>query len=522
MANDISRYEWALEQARKARNGDGDYPRWLRETAEAEKFNIPDPSVYGNQADLFRKLSWVALAIDLLASTAAIAKFSVSRVINDKEPKDIPNHPFELLMQRPNPMDSRFEFLYATFAYWGLSGNSYWWLNKPAPEAPPEEMWIIPSNKIKPVPDENLYLKGYYYYPGTGAEIFLQPWEIVHFKRYNPNNPFIGLSAIEAIALVAAGDLGMQQWNTRLFAENNARLPGIIAFKDFIQDTEWSKIKSEIRESAKKRDHMMLRGVGDAVTWLQNASTQKDMEFLASREANQKEIMTVIAPGSYSMLSENSTEANSRTGKAVLSDYVYTRQVMMAEKITNDVLPLYSGRPLVGAFEDIRIADKDMTLREQEAYERTHTAKEVRLKYYKDGPLGDERDDLLPSQITAAKTQEETETNQPSANDEKKVDASLPAQDPEPNEDEKAMKADLAKWERKAVKKPGQAVLFESDAIPAGIKLKVERGLRGCKSGEDVRSFFAALDARSFGYVDETQMLMSLLETGIKAHMESK
>jgi len=39
------------------------YERWLLETARAERYNIPDPSVYGNQADLYRTLSWVLLAV---------------------------------------------------------------------------------------------------------------------------------------------------------------------------------------------------------------------------------------------------------------------------------------------------------------------------------------------------------------------------------------------------------------------------------------------------------------------------
>ena len=46
-------------------------PGWLQQTAGAEQYNLPDPSIYANQADLFRKVSWICQAIDVTASAAA-------------------------------------------------------------------------------------------------------------------------------------------------------------------------------------------------------------------------------------------------------------------------------------------------------------------------------------------------------------------------------------------------------------------------------------------------------------------
>jgi len=183
------------------------FERWQLETADAESYTMPDPSVYGNQADLYRTLSWVLLAVDITAASAALTPFSVARIVSGKEPKDIPNHELELLIQNPNELDSRFEFLYATIAFYKLTGNAYWWVNAPDKNSPPEELWFIPSSMIIPVPDNQMYLRGYMYYPGNGLEIFLEPHEIVHFKRFNPMSRFVGLSAVESIALVAAGDL---------------------------------------------------------------------------------------------------------------------------------------------------------------------------------------------------------------------------------------------------------------------------------------------------------------------------
>ena len=61
------------------------YERWQLETAGAEKFNLPDPSVYGNQADLYRKLSWVLLAVDLTAAAGALTPFEIKRILSGRD-----------------------------------------------------------------------------------------------------------------------------------------------------------------------------------------------------------------------------------------------------------------------------------------------------------------------------------------------------------------------------------------------------------------------------------------------------
>jgi HK97 family phage portal protein len=382
-------------------------PNWLRQTADAERYSIPDPGVYGNQADLFRKLSWILQAVEITAHAAAVTRFDVKRVINDQEPKDIPNHPFEMLLRRPNPLDSRFEFLAWTVTMFKLTGNCYWWMNRPDEFTPPDELWGIPSSKITPVLNGNMIPAGYMYYPGNGSEIMLPPHEITHFKRTNPNSRFVGLSAIEAIAMVAQGDLGMQKYNTVLFEKNNGRLPSVMAFEQMIADPTWDKIKEDTREASRNREMLMLRGVGQAggLQWLQNSVSQREMEFLAGRQANKEEIYNTLAPGLFSMLSENATEANSRTGRAAFNELtLYPMHVMMGEKISNEILPTYGtekARPLVGEFEDVRMADKQMELNEIVEYSKTHTIAEIREKWYGDDKLGDERDDLLPAQIEA-------------------------------------------------------------------------------------------------------------------------
>lgn len=492
----------ALEKQIEALKAVNKYAPWQLETAEAEKWSQPDPNVYKNQADLYRTLSWVMTAVDITASTAALVPFSVTSAIGEQEPKAITNHPFEMLLRHPNPLDSRFEFLYATVALWKLTGNSYWWLNRASENVAPTEMWVIPPHMIEPIPDGRMYLDGYAYSPGNGNTIALENWEIVDFRRFNPFSRFRGLSAIESLALVANGDLGMQEYNTKLFTEKGGQLGGILAFNTMIDDDQWKKIKQDKRDAARKREDMMLRGVGEGgVNWMQNAFTQKDMEFLEGRKSNRTEIYGALAPGLESMTDPSATEANANAGERVfMGKNVYPMQVMMAEKITNSILPAY-GENLVGAFEDVRISDRQLELQERAADEKIMTLEELRKVYKQLDPLGDERDNLLPVQITAQTGQPEppapviVQSGLNPGQTETKPDT-IQGQEPpvdadKPEMDNNALKAALNKWKRIAVRKVGQVVGFESFDVPDETRLAILSALPACKSEADVRGVFA-------------------------------
>lgn len=527
-----------VQQAVKAAVS-GSMPEWLLQTADAQRFQLPDPSVYGNQADLYRKLSWVLQAVDNTAKAAAVTKFSVAREIAGKEPKDIPNHPFEMLLKHPNPLDSRFEFLYGTSAYWDLTGNAYWWLNRAAETAAPDELWILPSHMITPIPDENMYLRGYYYYPGNGAELILEPWEVVHFRRFNPFSRFVGLSAVEAIAVTAAGLLGMQEWNTKLFNDSNGLLPGIIAFEQMVDQGVWDKIKADMRTAKQKREMMLLRGVGQGgVNWLQNAVSQRDMEFLDGIKASGKEIMDTLAPGLYTWLSGESTYANAGANRAAFNELtLYPKLTLVGEKITNEILPMYAKnspspeRALTGYFEDVRFVDRELKLREEERFAATHTVEEIREEFYGDDPLGDERDKLLPSQINASSggiQEPPAPPTPPRANDQQPEQIDTPEtvnEDAQPQADTPAKAAldDLSRYQRKAVKKLGKPVEFTSDILPADMLTGIKAQLEGCTTEAAVKAVFdTARERLKPRQKQDAATVLRGIELGLQALMARK
>ncbi len=469
------------------------YPDWLLATAGAEKFSIPNPAMWKSQADLYRRLSWVNIAVGTVARSCAGTALSVKKMVGEDE-KDIANHPFELLIQKPNPKESRFQLLESTFSYQALTGNAYWWLNRPNENAAPAEIWSIPSHKMEPVPDERLYLKGYIYDPGDGGYITLEPWEVVHFRNFNPLNEFVGLSPIEALATIAVGDLQMQDWNTRLFGENNARLPGIMAFADPINDTEWDKLKKDSVDKANMRSNMMLRNIGPGgVQWIQAAQSQRDMEFLKGRQFNKEEIYSIYAPGLASVLAINATEANALAGERTFAKYAqWPILSAAAEKITNDLMPAY-GDNLKAEFDDIRVTDRVLELSEEQEYAKSHTIDEIRMKHYGDEPIGDDRGLLLPAQVASEQVglmEEEEEPQEPFGAPNEELPEELFGAEVQVGA-EPEMEEELKAWKRYAVKRIGkESRPFKSDIIPPALQGAIFGALEEVKTKEDIEAIF--------------------------------
>jgi len=482
------------------------YPEHLLMSAREARWTMPDAGTYENQAALYTKLSWIYSAISRTAETAAVQQLSVYK-LQGEERKDIPNHPLELKLSDPNPKESGYELMVGTYSFLSLTGNCYWWLNKTSEKAEPSEIWIIPSYKMMPIPDEKMYLKGYAYSPTIGAEAIQIPtWQIAHFKTFNPLHEFLGLSGIEPLATISATDLRAQDWTSRFFGDNNARLPGILAFKDSLGDLAWNKIKSDTEQAAKERNFLMLRGVGDQVSWIQAAVGQKDMQYIEQRQFTKEEIYSIYAPGLASMIDVNATEANSKAGKQTYLEFaVYPRLIAVQQKITKNVLPAY-GENLVAEYEDPRQVDRAIELDEQRQFAMTHTINEVRKEYYQDDELEDERGLLLPAQVGASpismaivtgeepeippQFQQAQEPEQPI--EEQPVEES--EEQPPENPESEPVKAELKRWERKAInavkRDKSAAVEFKSDIISPALKGAILGALECVKSVDDVVQVF--------------------------------
>jgi hypothetical protein len=243
---------------------------------------------------------------------------------------------------------------------------------------------------------------------------------------------------------------------------------------------------------------MMLRGVGDGVTWMARAMSSKDMEFIATLQHNMTDVFNRMCPGLLAMLSENATEANALAARATYSEKTLWKTLeVIAQKVTSNILPAY-GRKLIGIFDDPRVVDRKLELDEQTAFERSHTIEEVRQEYYQDDPIGDERDQLFVSQINAQSggVQKPPPAPKPPAlpgtNPQQVPSDQMPITD---NGAEalaaKAAIDDLMRWKKMAIRgKVEKMTTFKSTVIPAAMQRDISVKLQILTEKGDIVALF--------------------------------
>lgn len=485
----------------------------LQATGEGQQYTVPDLTLAEAQEQLFERLSWVYGAVMAVATMVASATLSVKKLRGEKR-EDVPNHPFELRLMRPNPLDSRTELMVKLASYYALTGNAYLWLlrrNPANPKQEPDEMWVLPSHQVTPIPDGKMFIKGYDYDPGLGQDHqIILPHNMVHIKRFHPRNWFVGLSPVEALAVVAEGDLKAQRWNTNFFGANNAKVPGALSFGDRLGNTAWDALKQQVKEQwggTQRNGPLMLNGVGQGgATWVQMGLSQSDMEFLGARTFTKEEIYSIFAPGLASVLDVNATEANAKAGKATFAELaVWPVCVAIAEKLTNNLLPVY-GDNLVAEFDDVRVVDRVLEMQEQEAYGRVHTINEMRAKYYDDDPLEDERGEMFPAQIGAstAMPQDEDEAQddmppmtplaggqaqeQPAAEQEPPPLAPMDGEQADGNQ---ALQAEIKAWRRYALRHGrDKAQAFACEHVPDAMAAAICTALAAATTPDEIKAAF--------------------------------
>ncbi len=346
----------------------------------------PEIGQAAHYAGVYMASPWVYVAVNRIAEAAALVPFHVysDRPAGAGSDIERPDHPFEQLLRRPNPLMSRFELIEHTVGGLEIHGNAYWFLAG-EPGGTPQEIWPLRPDRVSIVPDARRGVRGYIY-EVDGRQVPLESSEVVHFRRWHPANDYYGLSALEAARLAVESDRAMADWNRRYFGEGMAVPAGMVAIKDRVSDADFERIKQEWRTAygGRERKTAFLRGA--SVEWHNVGLSQQDMDFLNARRFNREEIFQIFGIP-VGMFSENATEANALVGERVFIERtLWPKLVRIAEKITTDLLPFY-GVDLVGRFDDIRPMDRSQQFEEMRLAQGILTVDEIRARYFQLGPI---------------------------------------------------------------------------------------------------------------------------------------
>lgn len=288
--------------------------------------SLPEPPNKKDSDYLDALRGWVYIAVMAIAKEVA----SIDLVLyqrRGKKVEQVEEHQALDVLDRVNGFQTKFDFLEATQAYLELVGETFWYKSRVSENKPPTELWILRPDWVKILPPKNEtdFIGGYSYkVPGSSKSDDYAVKDIVHFKYFNPKNPYRGMGPLQAASYAYDTDLFSARWN-RNFFYNNAMPSTVLETEQSLKEKEIKRIKAEFRNQFGGVDkaHKFAILTGGLKLNTNLTQTIKDMQFLEQRKFSRDEIFTIFqVPKTIVTITEDVNLANAKEGRAVFLENV--------------------------------------------------------------------------------------------------------------------------------------------------------------------------------------------------------
>jgi HK97 family phage portal protein len=262
--------------------------------------------------DGYKACPSVFRAVHLITKAAS----SVPWMVYD-DGEEVPNHHLTKLMASPNPKISRQDLFELVVSWIELAGNAY--LKQVILGGKTEELWPISPDRIAPIPSKSVDEWIYGYSLDNSRRVDFKPEEIIHFKLFNPANPILGISPLEAVAKIVDVDVDQLDWN-KAAMQNRCVIDGLLSFeRTFPNQADADAVAEKLNERyAGKGNARRLGVIGGKAQYIRTALTPVEMDFANSRKDHREEIyITFGVPPQYAGVQESSTYNNYQTSEII-------------------------------------------------------------------------------------------------------------------------------------------------------------------------------------------------------------
>lgn len=262
----------------------------------------------------YKASTWVYSCISRISKTAASVPWKVYKE-TDQGLEEIPNHPLEQLLKRPNPYMSGGDIMERLVSHLYLGGNTV--LSKVRANNIVAELWPLSPDQVSPIPTNNQFISGYEY-KINGQTQFIEASEIIHVMFVDPANPYWGLSPLQAVARVVDTDTELVNFQM-VSLQNRAITDGVFSFKQPLTKDQWEDARNMVREQHQGTGNARTPWVlGGEAQWQQMSLSPAEMDFIQSRNFTREEICSVFnVPPPMIGLYDNATLNNIETARKI-------------------------------------------------------------------------------------------------------------------------------------------------------------------------------------------------------------
>lgn len=265
---------------------------------------------------------WVFACTNAISQRISEIEMTLEKKVKDVW-KPVDTHPALDTLHNVNDFMSYSDLMFGTQAYQELTGNQFWYLVKNG-AGDISEIWPLDPTRTTVVKSNSAFIAGYVFMSEAGKKVPFQVEEIVHFKTFNPRNPYRGMGTVEAAALAIDTDNYAGEWHRNFFG-NAAQPSGILSTDGTLSQEQYDRIKTnwDARYRGVQNAHKMALLEG-GLKWTPITPTSKEMQFTDSRKDLRDEILAIFGvPKIIVGITEDVNYAS-----AAASEYIFNKNVI--------------------------------------------------------------------------------------------------------------------------------------------------------------------------------------------------
>ena len=291
-----------------------------------------------NYGKYYATSSTVHSAVKVLAEAVARPKLAVwqrSTPDADLEPAHH-SHPMQTLLDQPNSMWTAGEFWRAVESWLALTGSAFVQIQLDA-NLVPVEMWPLRSDEVRVLlSEDNRSVTGFVHESADGSIAILRN-EMLWFRRFNPIQPYAGLSSIAPTRAAVDMSGEAMRFNRSFF--KNAATPSDLVVKvsnahPSAQEIERFLERWQERFSTPEKAHSPVV-LGEGLEMKHVGLNHRDMEFVAALSWSVEEVSRAFGvPKVFLSEFEDATLANVRT----MEQFLWRNTIIPELRLFEDVM----------------------------------------------------------------------------------------------------------------------------------------------------------------------------------------
>jgi len=293
---------------------------------------------------------------------------SLPQVRKAVEIEEVLDHPMLSLMRNVNNFMNYFSLFELTNLFQELCGNAYWYILEDKLGVP-QEIWPMPPQNMRVVPDKIKFIKGYKFVRGYDEAEFSEN-EIIHFKFPSPTSLYYGKGPLSAVVDSYNISQNINRYENFVFS-NMGRIEGAFQTDNELSQYEFDRLKEEINQTFSGIENVGKSPLLEkGVTYKAFGLAPKDLSFMQGRKSVKEEIVNAYGQ-SLGLYDKDATRANAEVASYThMKDTIKPRLVRTEEKLNEKLTPRFDDKLFV-AFDDPVPVDKEHRLKEQESHLRT-------------------------------------------------------------------------------------------------------------------------------------------------------